>query len=141
MVKIACIFPQMGERLLLCERCLAIQLVRENPPPRRPPGPGPPQQSRSTTSHAAQQSRPVPTSPDRPLLPLTRPQSLPNPRGVADLATTPGSDSDTPTPTNGLDCTTGWSANTASLASPVSNNKNIITNYQDGYLLFLVSSS
>lgn len=121
----------MGESLLLYERCLAIQLARETPPPSRPPGP---HQSRPTTSRDAQ-----PNHPHALRRPPTRPHSLPD--HWADLATSPNSDSDTPTPTNNELDGAGWSVETASLAPPASASKDTtkITNYQDGYLLFLVS--
>lgn len=150
----------MGESLLLYERCLAIQLARESPPPSRPPAPDapgpthhhPPQQRRTSDSHAPSPSRrpllTTTTTPHRPPLPppLTRPQSLPDQcrgKGQPHDRTSP-SDSDTPTPTNCLECPTqDWSQHTAaSLASLLPNDsKNKITNYQDGYLLFLVSGT
>ncbi|XP_042242467.1 uncharacterized protein LOC121879763 isoform X1 [Homarus americanus] len=111
----------MGESVLLHQRCLAIKLVREHPPPTRP----------HHTHHACTPSRPPHTcTPTRPTsVHDVRNATEPRPGGI----TTPTSSSTgSDTPTNGP---SPASLPTSNLATPSATNH--ITNYQDGYLLFL----
>ncbi|XP_053654889.2 uncharacterized protein ko isoform X1 [Cherax quadricarinatus] len=98
---------QMGENVVLYQRCLAIKLTRDHPPPTRP-----------SSAFEEVGGRKVPST----------------------TSTTPSTDSDTPTPTNGpplgsLTTTTPVVSDlTTSVHSAISTTT---TNHQDGYLLFL----
>ncbi|XP_066943838.1 uncharacterized protein knockout [Macrobrachium rosenbergii] len=113
----------MGESLWLHERCLALQLVRNDPPPSRPPKHPHPScqrthQRSSSKSSISPKHRTEPSNPS-----CTSPTA----------AASPSTDSDTPTPTNGGLPTLPSSFNSNGSSSSTLSHLN---KYQDGYLLF-----
>ncbi|XP_068233002.1 uncharacterized protein ko [Palaemon carinicauda] len=109
----------MGESLWLHERCLALQLVRNDPPPSRPPKHPQPSCQRAHHRRASKSN-----SPNHSAEPICT--------SSTNHAASPSSDSDTPTPTNGgLPALPSCNSNGPS-SSPLSH----LHKYQDGYLLF-----
>ncbi|XP_045594906.2 serine/arginine repetitive matrix protein 5 isoform X1 [Procambarus clarkii] len=100
----------MGESVVLYQRCLAIKLSRDLPPPALPSA-----QPEARTDVGA------------------RPWSRDQGQKTLISPTSPPTGSDTPTPTNGPSMASLTTSGPTSVASNITH----ITNHQDGYLLFL----
>ncbi|XP_064114199.1 uncharacterized protein LOC135220713 [Macrobrachium nipponense] len=108
----------MGESLWLHERCLALQLVRNDPPPSLPPKQPHPSCQRTHQRSASKSS--------------ISPKHCAE-HSNSNCAASPSTDSDTPTPTNGALPTLPSSSNSN---GPSSSTLSHLNKYQDGYLLF-----